>query len=86
MPKFQVTVEEIYRATKIIEAPDFDHASIGDFPDYDDIECDYHSAAVVETVPCCKFCEDPIESVTFHSHQDGVVCTGCWDERLRVTS
>jgi len=86
MPKFKITINEFWSGEAIIEAENFKQACSGNFPGFDDIECEYVSCEIDEVLPCCKFCEEPIESTDYHSHQDGIVCQNCWDERLRVTS
>ena len=44
---------------------------------------------MLASVGVCKFCdnETPIYgSMAAHKHQNGWVCSGCWDERLRSTA
>ena len=80
MPKFQVLIDELHSALKIIEAPTYDDAMAGNFPGYNEIETEFISTSVEEALDCCKFCERPMEvDENFQPHQDGVVCESCWD-------
>ena len=39
-----------------------------------------------ECEPECKFCHKTVDPEKAHLHQNELVCDGCWDERLSITS
>jgi hypothetical protein len=45
----------------------------------------YDSEYGVFSLTRCKFCQRTIPEHLARTHDDGWVCNGCWDERLRTT-
>lgn len=96
MNKVKITIDIEYDPDTLSD-PDM----IGDLAYHIERSVDYHishglltgatSAEVdgyavdVAILDTCKLCgkEFPVDGM--HNHQQGWVCEGCWDERLRIT-